>query len=805
MSTTSGPLNTTGPGMDAKAAKPKNPKKYRCCYCDRAFSRSEHRLRHERSHTKERPFHCPKCPSTFVRRDLLLRHDRTVHAIRNGNGATSPTAATKKPRSASTSSHHQQPPPQPQGLSSQQQGLDVDFNAAVLMTELQHSFHKNAPVQNAPKMNIPPSPPTNQNDYLPSLTYQQHFDNNNNNANNGYSPVFSKPSSATHHHPPAPPPPQQPSSASAPVPAATSSNAGPGPQPHQPHHQQPHSAGASSINIPQFESSFSIQSLMKFYSDSEHGHHHHQGVKSAGSSSPTRVQLNRYLAAYFSFFHPFLPLLHPQSFDPPSTAPSLIFAVCAIGALLCHENSMAAGLHSNSRMLVSSIFEVNKDFPHTRAPAPVWGTQSLVLSVVYAAWSGDPRGLEFISSVRSSLASMTASAVYEDNNGGGRSEESNPWKRWIHQETVRRTYYSVFVVFGSLAAIFNYPSAITNNEVPPKTTLPCSEWLWNTSFQSEADWGYHCARDPQPLLFSQALSALTNDQPMPSISPFAIKILSSALFGEALQSPTNNNTKLLSTLRVGWENIARDMHPGQGQLLTTMASNSTFMSLATSMEDEMNILFAGPSPLMSKIRSLQHPLIVSGYIISLVAQGRLLLDLTNVHDTIRYHVPHDICSASVNALNMLGSSGRLRNSQLTSLVSKCFDLYRIPCLLGLKLVKTTFAGPMVGASVESLLCGFELSLILIMWCHRVEQDMQAGESLDEDEALLYSVMERTCFDCGLEKAQGQLSPALALFGADLFEASDSWGLSSVLSLSLRSFGYNLFPNRPAPMNYKQVM
>ncbi|KAM4057648.1 zinc-finger double domain-containing protein [Hirsutella rhossiliensis] len=57
---------------------------YKCQFCNRAFSRSEHRSRHERSHTKERPFKCMKCRSTFVRRDLLLRHDRTVHAKDGG-------------------------------------------------------------------------------------------------------------------------------------------------------------------------------------------------------------------------------------------------------------------------------------------------------------------------------------------------------------------------------------------------------------------------------------------------------------------------------------------------------------------------------------------------------------------------------------------------------------------------------------------------------------------------------------------------------------------------------------------------
>ncbi|CAI5760667.1 unnamed protein product [Candida verbasci] len=54
-------------------------KKYICAFCARAFTRSEHKQRHERSHTNEKPFHCLYCTSSFVRRDLLQRHCRTVH------------------------------------------------------------------------------------------------------------------------------------------------------------------------------------------------------------------------------------------------------------------------------------------------------------------------------------------------------------------------------------------------------------------------------------------------------------------------------------------------------------------------------------------------------------------------------------------------------------------------------------------------------------------------------------------------------------------------------------------------------
>lgn len=54
-------------------------RKYICSFCASAFSRSEHKARHERSHTGSKPFSCSICSHSFVRRDLLQRHIRTVH------------------------------------------------------------------------------------------------------------------------------------------------------------------------------------------------------------------------------------------------------------------------------------------------------------------------------------------------------------------------------------------------------------------------------------------------------------------------------------------------------------------------------------------------------------------------------------------------------------------------------------------------------------------------------------------------------------------------------------------------------
>ncbi|RDA93886.1 hypothetical protein CP533_4534 [Ophiocordyceps camponoti-saundersi (nom. inval.)] len=89
----------TGPSR----RRDQNQKNLPCRFCTRRFRRVEHVQRHERTHTKEKPFPCNwhGCGKRFARRDLLNRHEKLVHL---NEGANRESGRQKKSLSSRTSS-----------------------------------------------------------------------------------------------------------------------------------------------------------------------------------------------------------------------------------------------------------------------------------------------------------------------------------------------------------------------------------------------------------------------------------------------------------------------------------------------------------------------------------------------------------------------------------------------------------------------------------------------------------------------------------------------------------------------------
>ncbi|KAH6700582.1 fungal-specific transcription factor domain-containing protein [Leptodontidium sp. MPI-SDFR-AT-0119] len=60
-----------------------------CRFCFKNFSKAEHLSRHERSHTKERPYQCSDCGKSYTRHDTLLRHRKSHDIIASEPETTS--------------------------------------------------------------------------------------------------------------------------------------------------------------------------------------------------------------------------------------------------------------------------------------------------------------------------------------------------------------------------------------------------------------------------------------------------------------------------------------------------------------------------------------------------------------------------------------------------------------------------------------------------------------------------------------------------------------------------------------------
>ncbi|KAI2626681.1 fungal-specific transcription factor domain-containing protein [Hypoxylon sp. NC1633] len=772
-------------------------KKYKCQFCSRAFSRSEHRSRHERSHTKERPFKCQKCRSTFVRRDLLLRHDRTVHAKDGGvplhsdgkrragtNGVSKARAVggpskSSIPIDASTLSEQ---------IEASSEGAFTVEHAAMLVADLHHkataAMRDNAtPYEPGPSMPYPPPPNVPQlmdatATYAPSavpMPQSMPWD------------TFAPQSTvdAKVHVPVTPNAPEsfesQQSFAHVSVtpaqlnllPATSDSS-----------HENvmlasrsvrnpslPSSADPAASNVPSTSSfssppyfSSSFTNLAKasagfkapqVLSDEERNvlldnirAHDSEHAIPEGFRVPNLSSLNRYLATYFGLFHHHLPFLHPASFTVTQVSPALLLAVLSIGALYAFDQDQAYMLHIGSKVLVNQFLQNKESFSSRKCP--LWTMQSSLLNMIFASWSGDPKGLEWACSIKSLLANMVAGNRYELKLRRDSREGALPKREeWIEDEGCRRTYYAVYIFFGLLTLTYNHTPAISFNEFED-LQLPSQEALWNSKVSDEAAWQEQLKASPA-ITFMVAHDNLFQGETL-KYSAFATRVMINALFLEV------------------W------YHKRSPEALQDVVTEYKLRLALETWEKSLDLCEPEADTVPLSAPHKGHPLIFNAKAMFRNARARLEVDLKAVQEALRYHDSYEVAAAMSKSRDKVK-----RSSEMIKVIEECYNCIETAVRQGVRWVTRTSP---TNWSIEHPLCGMDLMIILTLWLYRLEHDEEAAS---EEEMAMYLKV-RLLFEKDAESAmssQQQLSATVAHLWGSMLDEVVVWGITRLMGLAFQ--------------------
>lgn len=451
---------------------------------------------------------------------------------------------------------------------------------------------------------------------------------------------------------------------------------------------------------------------------------------------PSITVLNRYLSTYFNLFHHHLPFLHPSSFIPTAVSPSLLLAALSIGALYTFEQEQAYMLHIGSKVLVNQFLQNKENFSSRKCP--LWTMQSTLLNMIFASWSGDPKGLEWACSIKSLLANMVAGNRYELKLRSEAREGAQPsHEEWIEDEGCRRTYYAVYIFFGLLTLTYNHTPAISFNEFDT-LELPSSESLWNLEASVEESWRESLSATTI-ITFREAHDSLFQGEDA-RYSAFATRVMINALFLEV------------------W------YHKRSPEALQDVV---TEYKLRLALETwEKSLQMCEPETVVVQLSAPHkgHPLIFNAMAMYRNTRARLLVDLKSVQEALRYHDSYEVAAAMINARDKVK-----RSQEMIKVIQECFDCIEVAAVQGIRWVARTSA---TNWSVEHPLCGMDLMVILTLWLYRLEHD---DEQATEEELAMYNKLRNLFDDDSVDVYGAKLSSTVARLWGSMIDEVVVWG------------------------------
>jgi hypothetical protein len=697
-----------------------------------------------------------KCRSTFVRRDLLLRHDRTVHAKDGGIPLHSDGKRRAGPKTRAIDT------PSKSSLALDTSTLEqMDANgdgvfdveaAAMLVADLHNKATaamrgEDSHYDGSPSMNYSPH---NSSAVEPTVTYpsgaialpqvqwdgfmsQPVTESKIHSISSVDSPQPFATGSTVKSHPNQLPPIGG-HSGDGLVPALQSmmrslpNTAAGTPTPQSPSLADPSQAG---FRTPQVSGDDERNVVL----DNIRSHDAERALP-AGFRLPGLGSLNRYLSTYFGLFHHHLPFLHPASFNPSQVSPPLLLAVLSIGALYAFDQDQAYMLHIGSKVLVSQFLQNKENFSSRKCP--LWTMQSSLLNMVFASWSGDPKGLEWACSIKSLLANMVAGNRYELKLRQEARGDAPPTRAaWVEDEGCRRTYYAVYIFFGLLTLTYNHTPAISFNEFED-LQLPSTEALWNLQEVDDTAWPELIKSQSAPT-FMEAHDNLFQGEGL-KYSAFATRIMINALFLEV------------------W------YHKRSPEALQDVVTEYKLRLALETWEKSLDLCESEPVAVPLSTPHKGHPLIFNAMAMYRNARARLEVDLKTVQEALRYHDPYEVAAAMSNARNRVK-----RSSEMIKVIEECYNCMETAVVQGVRWVARTSP---TNWSVEHPLCGLDIMIVLSLWLYRLEHD---EEPATQEELAMYNKV-RQLFAKDLDETyMSQMSSVVARLWGTMLDEVVVWG------------------------------
>ncbi|KAI7682496.1 amidase signature enzyme [Hortaea werneckii] len=507
-----------------------------CSHCGRTFKRTEHLERHERTHTKERPFACA-CGVTFTRRDLLRRHRRLAGhedlsiaqrgslvsdagasservSIRN---AVADTGTVQDPSFlAQVPDHHRRAQPSVQhttaetsNLGSHDGILPHEHDHLDLSTQLlDDNFDFDTCLRDftgfLDGVGLPIEWSPFQEDLPTALTEPE------GNLQQGVSTRAGTPFGSW-------------------LPSAPTGNG----LANVVYEKATHRIAPEKRP---FQVTEEQRSVLK---DSIQCFSH---VLDPTFRLPSRHALTRYVTSFFDGFHPHMPFIHLPTWQILDHPTDLLFGIAAVGAQYCFEKKVSEQLFYAGKALLMNSLRTRHDrlsasirpstaMAHSQMNGntcdlyvqntPTIETiQALTVLMAFATWEPQDTLVQESFVLQGVLAHVAREAGLTEessiplqlpimHNGESHSGYDREWRQWATDESIRRTKLIAFTFLHTHSIVYNVYPVLRSNEVNLRLPCPTKEWnapdaaLWH-AFRRETS-------KPQ-LLFQEALSLLLRNR-----------------------------------------------------------------------------------------------------------------------------------------------------------------------------------------------------------------------------------------------------------------------------------------------------